>query len=968
MGTLSFNSLMPLYIGSGSAQSLRLGMENPSHTAQTFWTPQETFSGSIDELRFFHKSRSPIDQKSSALREVYQEDDKSLRLYFKFNEPSGSYSIPDVVLDSSGNSLHSSITNFNSTETRRTGSNTDWGVCMTGEDKSLSPILFPSFNSVKTLNSDLLLSASLFDSQNPNLITNLIPPHYLEMGAASQGFNSMTGSMGDAIRSNSVPGSAVIGAPQVMTAFLLIWAKYFDELKIFIDHFSNLVHIDYDDIDSVADKFLPFIARYYGFELPSIFSHTRPEQYIEGRNIDGSYSLSPESLRYVQNQIWKRILINISEIRSTKGTRQSVEAVFRAAGIDPDSFFTIREYGGPSTRSLSGLRQSRKEVSTALSFTGSLAPWSESTLAATSSDGINSLMPILRSPFLSGSRVEVGYPYPRDQSFFNQKYDSGSIVSHGTSSQQDDGLWTSGSFTYEGIYIFPRLVTGSYPLSQSLVRFHVTGTASPSDRNSVITNLIVISGSGNSLSGSSSDLKLFVRPSYASNSEETLELVLTGADIFNGDQWNVSFGRIRRDSPQLGIDHGVPRPVSDSEGAISSSYFLRCGRQSAGRIVEFHQTSSFFMEISNGGPGSNRDVFSSITANSYNSSGSFFVIGYQSFGDDSGSKYFLNDESVTPDGAARVTSFAGRISHMRFWSKALETGEWREHVRNFKSLGVSDPLINFNFNTLSSGSFERLRIDATTDQRITSSNDRGEIEIFDFSKNFTEGTRGAPWRSTTETSVIGYHLSGTGFEANKSIIRPETFYYSFLSPKFDVGQTDEKVRVRSFNDPDRIKNSPYAGSTPVYEVPPSEIPDDDTRFSIDYSSVKALDEDIMNLFSSLDFFDDALGQPNMMFDEYYPDIDQMRKIYFNRLTDKVNIKKFFEIFKWFDTSFTEFIEQLIPRKTKFLGINFVIESHVLERHRFRYLFDDIYQPPGERERTFDIPTLEEIEAVIDGVS
>ena len=36
------------------------------------------------------------------------------------------------------------------------------------------------------------------------------------------------------------------------------------------------------------------------------------------------------------------------------------------------------------------------------------------------------------------------------------------------------------------------------------------------------------------------------------------------------------------------------------------------------------------------------------------------------------------------------------------------------------------------------------------------------------------------------------------------------------------------------------------------------------------------------------------------------------------------------------------INQLIPRKTKFLGINFVIESHVLERNRFRYLFDDMY--------------------------
>ena len=48
------------------------------------------------------------------------------------------------------------------------------------------------------------------------------------------------------------------------------------------------------------------------------------------------------------------------------------------------------------------------------------------------------------------------------------------------------------------------------------------------------------------------------------------------------------------------------------------------------------------------------------------------------------------------------------------------------------------------------------------------------------------------------------------------------------------------------------------------------------------------------------------------------------------------------MYKWFNSSIGMIIEQFIPRKTKFLGINFVIESHVLERNRFRYLFDEIY--------------------------
>ena len=36
------------------------------------------------------------------------------------------------------------------------------------------------------------------------------------------------------------------------------------------------------------------------------------------------------------------------------------------------------------------------------------------------------------------------------------------------------------------------------------------------------------------------------------------------------------------------------------------------------------------------------------------------------------------------------------------------------------------------------------------------------------------------------------------------------------------------------------------------------------------------------------------------------------------------------------------IERLIPRSTNFLGVNFVIEPHMLERNKLRYLFSEMY--------------------------
>ena len=122
------------------------------------------------------------------------------------------------------------------------------------------------------------------------------------------------------------------------------------------------------------------------------------------------------------------------------------------------------------------------------------------------------------------------------------------------------------------------------------------------------------------------------------------------------------------------------------------------------------------------------------------------------------------------------------------------------------------------------------------------------------------------------------------------------------------------------------------------------MPTDDVRFSIDFSIMNALDDDIIKIFSTLDELDNALGRPELMFATEYPDLSTLRDVYFNRLTGSVRLRKFFEFFKWFDAvlGVSTLIEQLLPRKTLYRGVNFVLESHMLERAKVEYLSTDIY--------------------------
>jgi hypothetical protein len=57
------------------------------------------------------------------------------------------------------------------------------------------------------------------------------------------------------------------------------------------------------------------------------------------------------------------------------------------------------------------------------------------------------------------------------------------------------------------------------------------------------------------------------------------------------------------------------------------------------------------------------------------------------------------------------------------------------------------------------------------------------------------------------------------------------------------------------------------------------------------------------------------------------------------------------------------LNQLVPRKVNFLGVNYVVESHILERHRHRYLFDKQYLGAERAKTDLDI-YLTAVEAAI----
>lgn len=881
-----------------------IGSGTKVQVGDTLFTPTTILSGAIiDEFRVFFSARTPQQQAAYASKALYTTSD--LVLYFKFNEPTGSLdgtlntaTINSVALDSSGNSLHTLISNFSFTQ--RLDTTLDPLNPVSNERPDQCPVLFPAYPYVVTMNQTLLASASLYDQENPNLITKLIPQHYLLEGAMQDGFTDPPeGNEGQPFGGNGVPGQGKMGNVQIMVSLLYLYARFFDEIKLFIDAFSTLQTVDYDTgnvvaPDTVPDNFLlTLVQEGYGFFLPPLFQDSDIDQYVRGENVEpDQYSTNTNTLRFVQNTLTRRVLKTLPTVLRSKGTQHSIKAFLRAVGIDPDNIMRLRELGGPTTQALQSSRDTKFEQDAMLWFSGS------NNQASTI---------YVSSPYLSASRTEPGFPLPVGTFKTNN---AGRFV--GTNNA-NDGLLTSGSWTWEGIVKFtPSDIASMQSTTQSLARLCVTGTLPgiTSGSNGIVANLIAISSSFDAglNVANAAKLILYIRPGMSSSSPVLrLELdtpvpdVYTGpvtTSIFDYDRWNVSFGRQRGD---------------DGLGSPIPTYFLRLAYQNNGSIMFYETTGSFFKECPNG----ESNVFEVLNT-SASSNGAFLAVGQsQLVNSGTGNYMYLNQITSTVPSEARSTSFTGRMSNTRFWSKALSESEWKEHVRNYSSTGVEDPLSNWNYAKTPSGSWGRLRMDAMTKQDIRTADANGNITIIDFSENL-------------------FHLSGQGFTPKAEAVVGETFDLSFFNPYFDEAATNEKVRIRSFLDYSLVQQTPWASLAPLYEINPSEKPTDDTRFIMEFSLVEALNRDIVAIFSTLDALDNALGEPDLAFSPDYPDLETLRNIYFNRIKAKLNFDAFFVFFRWFDSSIGTFISQLIPRKTNFKGINFTIESHMLERHKMDY--------------------------------
>jgi len=159
-------------------------------------------------------------------------------------------------------------------------------------------------------NNILLLAGNVDLSKTDIMIKTMIPENYLE-------FDTDT---------------------QIYRKFVMSYAKEFDEIKQFIDNIAYAHTMNYNDEESVPEKFLVKLSNLLGWKLSSSFSEIDLFEYLANDENPES-----DSFAYYNVELWKRILININWLYKRKGTRDALQFLFKLMGA-PDCLVVFNEF------------------------------------------------------------------------------------------------------------------------------------------------------------------------------------------------------------------------------------------------------------------------------------------------------------------------------------------------------------------------------------------------------------------------------------------------------------------------------------------------------------------------------------------------------------------------------------------------------------------------------------------------
>jgi len=898
-------------------------------------------SAQLDEFRFWKTRRTSRQIKLNWFRNVgggANTDDATsdLGVYLKFNEGiTGTTSIDSNVLDYSGRLANGTWIGYSSTTSARS---TDSALTLAGYTEKPTPIVYSTHPSVVSLEAEMTLSGSDYDSGRGQAFYRSLPNWLVEDDQA----------IGD----------------QNLRKISHIMSSYMDTLKVQIDSLNSLQDKQYLSSSYKSSPFSEELLKGKGFTTSEMFLSS--EVFEAFSDVDYDARQFDLNIDEIKNLIFTNIYNNLENIYNSKGTEKSIRNLIRCFGID-DELIKLNQYTDNGTQYLgdkyrtTSVKKKYINLNSTDLFSGTMYQSGSRTFISGSNNASVAAF-TMEADIVVPNKKEIG-----ENGFFATPFLSASVMGFHEAMPTDASnftWWATEASTSAPATGYVNLFAAEWSVlnyeGQTVTIVSTDGTSviyefsSTASTGDILPNGNTAAAIGGSLFASGRDgLRNAVNHANghagkitASYTYELLTLVQATA----GQNGNTT---IITSAPPTTMS---PVNFTGGTGVFAEArdlqvYLVRDSSESKhAKFVVKNQTETIYQEsdyVYDIYDEEHFNVALRIKPQTYPYAGNvtnitpdydieLYAVSHNfdelkeevlvttTVDNATGSAYLQAPKRIYA--ASHYENFTGSVLHktdlefgrVSAWLDYLPNSSIQEHNKdvlnygNFKSIDGSNAfaITDIQIPTMD---LSILNWDFDT---VTTSDSSGEFVIEDTTSGSSDTIYG--WVD----NIIRREHDGKGdnFPTTSTAFLENEFLYA----------TKKELPETSFNS----NNIFIKGDRQIFFGEDEDV--SDNLFVLEKSPAATVSEEMLKLFSTTQEFSNLFGRHVDRYRIEYKDLSRARQLFYQRVDTGLDFDKFFTYFKWIDQSISEMINQLVPASVNFAGgVSDIIEPHILERDKYQ---------------------------------
>ena len=679
------------------------------------------------------------------------------------------------------------------------------------------------------------------------------------------------------------------GAGNTLANLTQIVSSYFDSVHLQIESMNKVQDHKYVTGSTKPNVFAERLLSNRGMLAPELFLDADVLEQLADRSEDKLYL---KSLNDIKNTIYQNVYNNLIHIYKAKGTEKSFRNLFRCFGID-EELIKLNMYGNNveyQFRDNTVLSETRKRLIDFNHTDRNSALVFQHSSSANESNTVSFITGSAQLAAISGS-LEKGYAFTLESEILFPKKISGRQAKFNTQN------FTDLSSSLFGVHTAcPDATNATWYLKGG-------GTTVPDQTNFQVYAVRDEPGSNNArfiLTSSN------VSPTQVGYVPELTSSVFN--QVYDNSTWSLAV-RVKPDSyPQASYTSGSLDGNPPGHKWVIELY----GAQyEAGLLLNEFSASTGVA----GYPAS-----PSIAATQAG-----FVTGSK--------RVYIGAHATNFTGSVIAKSDV-KMAACRYWLDYLDNDTIKAHAKDVKNYGAKAPYKNaYLFQSGSRGApigtrahevpqIETLALNWDFEQ-VTGSNASGQFIVTDFSSG------------SAALASASYGFLGPILKAQHPGLG-----YNFPASNTKVVDVDYLVSAKQTL-PENLRSQDMISI--LNEAEDLQFTRE-TRpinffFAFEKSMYQAISEEMLNVFGTINEFNNLIGEPVNKYRPEYKRLNKLRTLFFERVDNTPDLDKYIEFYKWFDSSLMAMINQLIPASADFSKeIRTIVENTVLSRDKYQHKF------------------------------